>query len=84
MAGSTYSLVAGEDLEHVEDMRIHATMYPNNASNLYRACMAGVRRQKYWMKGVRGEVFVRSADYNEYEKERLALVVSTSRMYLKQ
>ena len=47
MAGSTYAFMEGEQLDHVEDMRIHATMYPNNATNLYRACMAGVRRQKY-------------------------------------
>ena len=47
MAGSTYSFMEGEQLENVKDMRIHATMYPNNAANLYRACMAGVRRQKY-------------------------------------
>jgi hypothetical protein len=23
-------------------------MYSNNATNLYKACLAGVRRQKYW------------------------------------
>ena len=44
MASSTYALMEDEDLNNVEDMRIHATMYSNNASNLYRACMAGVRR----------------------------------------
>ena len=47
MAASTYAFNEGEDLENVEDMRIHATQYPNNATNLYRACAAGVRRQKY-------------------------------------
>ena len=47
MAQSTYALQDHEDLDHVEDMRIHATMYPNNATNLYRACAAGIRRQKY-------------------------------------
>ena len=47
MAGSAYGFNEGESLENVEDMRIHATMYSNNATNLYRACMAGVRRQKY-------------------------------------
>lgn len=35
-------------IDHVEDKRIHATMYPVNATNLYKACLAGVRRQKYW------------------------------------
>ena len=47
MAQSTYALNDYEDLNEVEDMRIHATMYPNNATNLYRACAAGIRRQKY-------------------------------------
>ena len=47
MATSTYSLVDGEDIDKVSDMRIHATMYPTNATNLYRACAAGIRRQKY-------------------------------------
>ena len=47
MTQSTYALKEDEDLDNMEDMRIHATMYPNNASNLYRACVAGIRRQKY-------------------------------------
>ena len=58
MAASCYSLQEHEDLgnplpypnlfiDHVEDKRIHATMYPVNATNLYKACLAGVRRQKY-------------------------------------
>jgi hypothetical protein len=34
-------------LDHVEDKRIHATMYSVNAVNLYKACLAGVRRQRY-------------------------------------
>lgn len=46
-AQSNYALHESEDLDNVEDMRIHATMYPNNATNLYRACVAGIRRQKY-------------------------------------
>ena len=47
MAQSTYALKADENLDEVDDMRIHATMYPTNALNLYRACSAGIRRQKY-------------------------------------
>ena len=57
MAASSYSLHDHEDLgkpsithspiDHVEDKRIHATMYPVNATNLYKACLAGVRRQRY-------------------------------------
>ena len=47
MAASTYSFTENESLTDDMDMRIHATMYPNNASNLYRACAAGIRRQRY-------------------------------------
>ena len=47
MAASSYSLKEDENLDHIEDKRIHATMYPVNATNLYKACLAGVRRQKY-------------------------------------
>ena len=51
MAQSSYALNDGENLDNVKDMRIHATMYSNNATNLYRACSAGIRRQKYWESG---------------------------------
>ena len=47
MASSSYALQEDEDLDNLPDLRIHATMYSNNASNLYKACLAGVRRQKY-------------------------------------
>lgn len=44
LASSNYAIGDHEDLDNVTDLRIHATMYSNNASNLYRACLAGVRR----------------------------------------
>ena len=47
LATNNYAFTDGEDLNNVADMRIHATMYPTTASNLYRVCAAGVRRQKY-------------------------------------
>ena len=47
LAANNYSFQEGESLDHVADMRIHATMFSNNATNLYRACVAGIRRQKY-------------------------------------
>ena len=47
LASSNYSLGDHEDLDNVADLRIHATMYSNNATNLYKACLAGVRRQRY-------------------------------------
>lgn len=47
LATSNYALMNDENLDNVDDLRIHATMYSTNATNLYRACLAGVRRQKY-------------------------------------
>ena len=48
LAQSNYQVANYENLEHLEDLRIHATLYPTNAGNLYRACLAGIRRQRYW------------------------------------
>ena len=59
MASSNYALLQHEDLgkllminicdiiDNIEDLRIHAVMYPVNATNVYKACLAGVRRQRY-------------------------------------
>ena len=44
LASTNYALTKEEDLENIKDVRIHATMYSNNATNLYKACLAGVRR----------------------------------------
>ena len=44
LATNCYALGDHEDLDNVHDLRIHATMYSNNAVNLYKACLAGVRR----------------------------------------
>ena len=46
LASSNYAVSDHEDLDNM-DLRIHATMYSNNAGNLYKACMAGVRRQRH-------------------------------------
>ena len=46
-ATNNYEMKDEESLDNVKDMRIHATMYSNNAVNLYKACAAGVRRQNY-------------------------------------
>ncbi|KAM3144331.1 hypothetical protein pb186bvf_003495 [Paramecium bursaria] len=35
------------ELEEIEDLRVHADMFPQTPANIYRACLAGVRRQKY-------------------------------------
>ena len=35
------------ELEALEDLRVHAEMYPTSPDHIYKACLAGVRRQKY-------------------------------------
>lgn len=47
VAAQSYALREYDLLDNIEDMRIHATMYSNNAQNLYKACAAGIRRQRY-------------------------------------
>lgn len=42
-----YQLEHNEDLDNIKDYRIHAYMYPENATNLYKACLSGIRRQLY-------------------------------------
>eukprot|EP01016_Furgasonia_blochmanni_P032345 TRINITY_DN3338_c0_g2_i5.p3 TRINITY_DN3338_c0_g2~~TRINITY_DN3338_c0_g2_i5.p3 ORF type:complete len:115 (+),score=31.71 TRINITY_DN3338_c0_g2_i5:106-450(+) len=34
-------------LEKIEDLRVHADMFPTKPENIYKACLVGVRRQKY-------------------------------------
>jgi hypothetical protein len=43
----TFSNKVNKCIEDVDDKRIHATMYPVNATNVYKACIAGLRRQRY-------------------------------------
>lgn len=47
IALESYSLQQWEDLDNIKDLRIHATMYPENATNLYKACLSGIRRQRF-------------------------------------
>jgi len=47
MAGSSYALTENDNLEDVEDKRVHGTMYSVNATNMYKACVSGIRRQRY-------------------------------------
>ncbi|KRX09274.1 hypothetical protein PPERSA_05943 [Pseudocohnilembus persalinus] len=35
------------ELDNIQDLRVHAEMYPTNPQNIYRACLAGIRRQKF-------------------------------------
>ncbi len=47
LALQSYKLEDWEDLDNIKDYRIHAYMYSENATNLYKACLAGIRRQLY-------------------------------------
>ena len=34
-------------LDNIEDLRVHADMFPTSPAKLYKACLAGTRRQKF-------------------------------------
>ena len=36
-----------EDLDQLKDLRVHSFMEPHTPGNIYRACLAGIRRQRY-------------------------------------
>ena len=42
--GQKLSLIYGEALKLSNDLRIHADLFPENPRNIYRACLAGIRR----------------------------------------
>lgn len=33
--------------DSIKELRVHADMFPDKPKNIYRACLAGIRRQKY-------------------------------------
>ena len=35
------------ELESITDLRVHSEMFPTQPENIYRACLAGIRRQRY-------------------------------------
>jgi len=35
------------ELEQIDDLRVYADMFPTSAKKVFRACLAGVRRQKF-------------------------------------
>ena len=43
-ATSCYAFRKGEDLDDIEDLRVHPNMFPVNAQNVFKACLAGIRR----------------------------------------
>ena len=34
-------------LEAIKDLRVHSEMFPTEPESVYRACLAGIRRQRY-------------------------------------
>ena len=46
MAMKLYSPTEDE-FDKIDDLRIHGYQYPTTTENVYRACLAGIRRQKY-------------------------------------
>lgn len=47
LALQSYKLNEWEDLDNIKDFRVHANMYSENATNLYKACLSGIRRQEF-------------------------------------
>eukprot|EP01017_Pseudomicrothorax_dubius_P049583 TRINITY_DN923_c0_g2_i2.p1 TRINITY_DN923_c0_g2~~TRINITY_DN923_c0_g2_i2.p1 ORF type:complete len:106 (-),score=25.14 TRINITY_DN923_c0_g2_i2:105-422(-) len=35
------------ELDGIDDLRVHAEMFPTEPKSIYKACLAGIRRQKY-------------------------------------
>jgi hypothetical protein len=35
------------ELEVLDDLRVHSEMFPTIPENIYKACLAGIRRQRY-------------------------------------
>ena len=35
------------DIGDIKDLRVHADMFPTSPVKLYKACLAGTRRQKF-------------------------------------
>jgi len=36
-----------EDVAKIKDLRVHSFMEPTDAGAIYKACLAGIRRQRY-------------------------------------
>lgn len=35
------------ELDNIKDLRVFSEMYPTRPENIYRACLSGIRRQRY-------------------------------------
>lgn len=44
---TTEAMSTNEDLDKLDDLRVSSFMLPNRPSNIYRACLAGIRRQRF-------------------------------------
>ena len=38
------------ELDNIKDLRVYSEMFPTRPENIYRACLSGIRRQRYWEK----------------------------------
>ena len=47
LAQSNYFMDEDDNLNETEDLRIHGQQYAATAENVYKACLAGIRRQRY-------------------------------------
>ena len=41
-----YMVEKGE-LDKIKDLRVHAEMFPTDGKNVFKACLAGLRRQPH-------------------------------------
>lgn len=44
---STEMIYTAEDVAEIKDLRVHSFMEPDDAASIYKACLAGIRRQRY-------------------------------------
>jgi hypothetical protein len=44
---TTEAMHTQEDLDLIQDLRVSSFMMPDRPSNIFRACLAGIRRQRY-------------------------------------
>ena len=40
-------MYTSEDVSKIEDLRVFSFMDPSDCGNIYKACLAGIRRQRY-------------------------------------
>lgn len=41
------SIDTNDELEHIDDYRVTSVMEPDRPVNIFKACLAGIRRQRF-------------------------------------